>query len=233
MTIIRTKKVLRPRSAHDFYETPPELVQAALDLLPAYLKPKVIHDPGAGTGVWGREAHKVFPKATIVGIDSHYSKPDGNAYKLWIESDYIQYAYPGVDLVIGNPPYGDEWNEFQKLEKKRLGKKYIRPKRPASFPMADAEAFVRAGYNSLRPNGIMIYLLRLAFLESQKRGEGLWVDMPPLSVHVLIERPSFTGNGKTDETAYAIYLWRKPGNAVPSWQDNWDGFPDLQWLSWR
>lgn len=49
-------------------------------------------------------------------------------------------------------------------------------------------------------------LLRLNFLASQKRRE--WFKAhEPSALFILSERPSFTGNGKTDATDYAWFYW--------------------------
>jgi hypothetical protein len=67
------------------------------------------------------------------------------------------------------------------------------------------------------------FLLRLSFLESAARFRtGIWAELA--RVHVLAERPSFTGNGRTDASAYAWFVWktaRPPGPAaitVHSWK---------------
>lgn len=98
------------------------------------------------------------------------------------------------DLVVGNPPY-----------------KY-------------AEEFVRAGLEALESDGTMIYLLRLAFLEGQARARGLWKTHRPDKVYVLGRRPSFTGNGRTDATAYALYVWYAHLGAGST--------TELHWLNW-
>lgn len=225
MTIIRTDKPLQPRRKNEFYETPEPLVRAALDLLPN-LRYKTILDPGAGNGVWGRVARANWPSAEITGIDLHNARR-GSPYNIWKIGNYALYESASLDLIIGNPPYGDAWEEEQKRKRataKHKGQPYHKPKRPARVgPFADAEVFVRHSLHLLKPKGYLVFLLRLAFLESQKRGNGLWDEFPPQAVHVLVERPSFTGNGKTDETAYAIYIWRK----------DWTGDTRLEWLSWR
>ena len=55
------------------------------------------------------------------------------------------------------------------------------------------------------------FLLRLAFLESQRRA-AFWRRWPAARIWVLSERPSFTQGG-TDSTAYAFFLWdrARPG----------------------
>lgn len=88
-------------------------------------------------------------------------------------------------------------------------------------PYKFAEAFVRKSLQHVE--GQVLFLLRLAFLEGQKRCEGLWKDYPPKEVHVLGRRPSFTGNGKTDATAYALFLW----------DTTYRGDTLLKWLNWH
>jgi hypothetical protein len=76
----------------------------------------------------------------------------------------------------------------------------------------------------LRPGGQLLFLLRLAFLESQGRYQRLYSGgLKPVRVWSLVERPSFTGNGKTDATTYALFLWQK----------GWREGCTLDWLSWR
>lgn len=88
-------------------------------------------------------------------------------------------------------------------------------------PYRLAEEAVRWGLTHLRFGGAVVMLLRLAFLEGQARGRGLWREFPPSRVRVLTRRPSFTGNGKTDATAYAIFEWAGSPKATT-----------LDWLDW-
>jgi hypothetical protein len=97
------------------------------------------------------------------------------------------------DGVIGNPPY-----KF-------------------------AEEFVRKSMDLLVDHGFIIFLLPLSFLESVKRGQGLFQDFPPYDVMVSMRRISFTKNRKADNTAYAIYTWIK--NTSPD--------TTLSWLDWN
>lgn len=73
------------------------------------------------------------------------------------------------------------------------------------------------------PAGLVRAALRLAFLEGQRRTAGLWKSHRPHTVAVCGKRPSFTGNGKTDATAYAVFIWHKRA-----------GIQDtvLTWLHW-
>lgn len=202
MPIIQTTKALRPREPNDHYPTPLPLCRAALKLLPrnlnqARMNPFIV-DPGAGTGVWGTAAKELWPDAEISGCDIR-DLPQPPAYDQWIPNwNFLTQAVGGgADLVMGNPPY------------------------------SLAEDFVRKAHRFVWEDRFIVFLLRLAFLESQTRGRGLWKEFPPLSVHVLVSRPSFITEGpkkgNTDATAYAIYVWRS----------GWHGSTELKWLDWE
>lgn len=192
--IITTDKQMRPRDPDDFYPTPAGLCDAALAILPPGFCPDRILDPGAGAGPWGAAARDRWgPAPYIVGSKLRTTTPPAS-YDYWAIGDFLtDPAFapdpvsfpPMVDLVIGNPPY------------------------------KHAEAFVRRSLALTRPGGYVAFLLRLAFLEGQARGAGLWREFPPAHVAVCSRRPSFTGNGKTDATAYAVIVWRV-GTAVTS-----------------
>lgn len=191
MPIITTTKQMRPRDSHDFYPTPLKVCLQAIALLPDDFVPATVLDPGAGTGVWGQAVNEFYPLAEITGVEIRHDAPAPAAYQYWCHDDFRLWRnFNNVDLVIGNPPY-----------------KY-------------AEQFVRLGMRMLNADGIMCFLLRLAFLEGQDRGADLWRRLPPYQVAVCSNRPSFTGDGKTDATAYAIFYWRK----------GWSGETRLTWL---
>ena len=68
----------------------------------------------------------------------------------------------------------------------------------------NAEAHVR---HALARAPRVAMLLRLAFAETKKRAP-FWEEWPAAAVHVLAERPSFTGNG-TDGCAYGLFVWSR------------------------
>lgn len=70
-------------------------------------------------------------------------------------------------------------------------------------PYKAAEEWVRA---AVQPGRTVAALLRLGFLASSGRA-GLFVAVGIPDVYVLSRRPSFTGNGKTDGTDYAWFVW--------------------------
>lgn len=74
-------------------------------------------------------------------------------------------------------------------------------------PFSLAQEFVE---KALEQADCVLFLLRLAFLESTKR-EHFFKKLGVPDVLVIPERVSFTGDGKTDSTAYAWMRWRRDG----------------------
>ncbi len=72
-------------------------------------------------------------------------------------------------------------------------------------PFSLAEAFARACLARAGKTGIVIMLLRLAFLESGKRVA--FHREHPADIYPLARRPSFTDGSATDSTAYAWWVW--------------------------
>ena len=84
-------------------------------------------------------------------------------------------------------------------------------------PYSDAERHCIHAIKNAR-NGVA-FLLRLGFLASAKRKQ-FWKEYPPTRVIVLSERPSFTGDGKTDGQEYAFFVWEKGAERMPiEWLD--------------
>jgi hypothetical protein len=95
-------------------------------------------------------------------------------------------------LPLGRRAYVGEFLDYQESHDWIIG----------NPPYRDAEAHVR---HALKLAPRVAFLLRLAFLESVKRGD-LWMNHPPAHVWVLQKRPSFTG-GRTDSCAYGWFYW--------------------------
>ncbi len=176
--MIFTNKDLPPRREYDFYPTPLSFARTALDLLPLAFYPRSIIDPGAGTGIWGEAAKAKWPKSIINGYEIRQEDQPGE-YNYWKTGDYLDIEITGgVSLVMGNPPY-----KF-------------------------AEEFIRKSLDLLEDGGYLVFMLRLAILESKKRMQ-LWKDYPRKKVVVCANRPSFSGDGKTNATAFAFLYWEK------------------------
>jgi hypothetical protein len=170
-------------------------LRSLVELSPINLTSPRILDPGAGRGVWGVAARQLYPGALITGVElQDRAKPP--EYNHWVVADFLNNypdPYPQYDLIIGNPPY-----KF-------------------------AESFIQKCLTLLAPRGEMIFLLRIGFLEGQKRLKSLWEPYPPSKVLVSSRRPSFTENGRTDGTGYALYLWERGHK----------GGTALKWLNWQ
>ena len=69
-------------------------------------------------------------------------------------------------------------------------------------PFGIAEEFVRG---AMARCDVVVMLLRLSWLASETRADFLRENTP--SVYVLPNRPSFTGDGKTDAADYAWMVW--------------------------
>lgn len=195
--INKSKEELPDRRKFDFYPTPYELCLATMQvccgelwLLENHYSDKIVAlDPGAGTGVWGRALKKFFPEAEIHAIEIQ-NLPKNDNYTGWIRGDFLDDAVQEhldfymatknerINLIIGNPPY-----------------KY-------------AEEFIRKGLEIIPDEGYLIFLLRIDFLGSIKRGEGLFKDYPPNKVIVSSRRPSFTGDRKTAGDNYCVGVWK-------------------------
>ena len=77
-------------------------------------------------------------------------------------------------------------------------------------PFSLAMEFVERALREVAPGGIVVALLRLAWLASAKRAA--FHRAHPSRVLVLPRRPSFTDNGKTDSADYGWFLFgRDPG----------------------
>lgn len=169
------------RAEGDFYATPAWCVRAIVPHLPPA---HTILEPSAGEGAIVAVFAETYPGAQIVAIEAD----EGRAAKLEalagvrvlrgdtleITTDTASALFCAFDLVIGNPPYNA------------------------------AERHVCAARLAAKQNGTVAMLLRLNWLEGQKRAE--FHKRHPADVFVLPRRPSFTNKG-TDATAYAWFVW--------------------------
>lgn len=182
---------LPDRVEFDFYPTPIELCRIVVSNL-SIGYPKLVLDPGAGTGVWGRALREEYPNSKIVGIEIRdVSHP--KEYDVWVSGDFLKMVKQDTfNLVIGNPPY------------------------------RCAGEFLNKSLNIIKDNGYIVFLLKLSFLESKDRfikyySKGL----NPKEVWVSVRRVSFTGNRKSNADAYGIFIWQKGymGDTILRWLD--------------
>jgi len=186
---IRENTNLPKRKAFDLYPTERTLISAALkEIVPALRsQPKSVLDPGAGDGRWGYIAAQMANAGRISGVELRdQPRPDG--FTFWFpKQDFLSWLPESsypFDLIVGNPPF-----------------KY-------------AEGFVRHAFDLLAPNGTLAYLLKIGFMASVSRYEGLWNQVYPKEVLVCSTRPSFY-NGSTGGDEYAVFVWQKDEHGDP------------------
>lgn len=201
--VIITKKQTHARAQQDFYPTPLDLAQTIVrKYVP--LHACTFLDPGCGDGVFARALRSSFnwqTGLTVSGIDTVDRQAAQYYDNFWL-ADFVQHSSFKTaagkalvfDCVIGNPPY------------------------------SLAEAFVRKSFQLLEYGGSILFLLKLAFLESKTRARGLFAENPPAFVHVLAQRPSFDGTGHTNDYAFAVFVWEKRRMKCST---------ALDWLDWR
>jgi hypothetical protein len=184
-----TKAALPERHPTDHYPTPRGLVEAAVNRILIPGRAQRVLDPGAGTGVWGEVWRERDEEAFITGVELLPTFKRPPAYDDWLIGDFLGWTPPFLyDVVLGNPPYG-------KL----------------------AEGFIRKSVECLRDGGRMLFLLRTEFQNSERRARGIFTDFPPHSIFPLAQRPSFTGDGKTQPQDYTLFYWVKGHTGTARW----------------
>lgn len=193
------------RLADDTYYTPDALAEALVGLLPPSVIMQEPHarvlEPSVGNGAFVRALVKHNPK---LWIDTCDLAPTGVSIDTVYTGSHTVGDFlnmrkplfaPGYSLILGNPPY------------------------------KHAEEHIAHALSMIYDDAIVAFLLRVGIMEGKKRaafwhGPGACLE----HVHVLAERPSFTGGG-TDASAYAWFTWRKgytgPATIQPGW--SWRG----------
>lgn len=173
------------RKAYDFYATPPETVRAFLANFDGISSGDRILEPSAGNG----QIVKVLREGGYDNrIDAVELRPEERgtlealADNVTIGSFFDYEPDCGYDVIIGNPPY------------------------------SLALDFINKSLELLHPGGLLIFLLRTNFLESEKRFKW-WQEHPLSGLYTLHKRPSFTGRG-TDATSYSWFVWEWGGDRL-------------------
>lgn len=208
--MIITQKDLPKRHKFDEYITPKPYIKAVIESFEGALSWELtsgscrVLDPGAGTGNWGSVLSDELPRSVDYDYEIHgvelqgMEKPAG--YDLWYnDSDFItwqpQYEY---DIILGNPPF-----------------KY-------------AEQFLDRAFELTSENGIILFLLRNQFSESKKRYTKYFSksEKKPATISQSVRRIPWyydqTGSKKTNDSAFAMYLWVKGepiSNTIFEWLD--------------
>lgn len=197
------------RHPDDFYETPVEAIDAALDALglDATFAGYIV-DAGSGTGAIASRIAIRCPLADVRGVEltpELVAKAQARAPNVaWEIADWLEWQPDGApDLVLGNPPYQKmHWDPDVIIESgKRKGEK-------GKWMVDDkhlAEKFIRKALHVVGKRGRVGMLLRANYMVPAVR-RALRKEFGLPARHELEQRPSFNGSG-TDATDYAWHEW--------------------------
>lgn len=172
------------RAPLDFYGTPARLAAAICELLDRCgVRPELVIEPSAGHGAFVNAARLTWMDARIVAVEIDAAKRP--LLKL---ADHV---------LIG------DWVRVAPSISKRAPLLIL-----GNPPYCDAEGHIRAALDAMAECDSLALLLRINFLGSHDR-VALW-RTPGLKHCVpVVPRPSFTLDGKTDGTEYAVLWWEK------------------------
>lgn len=191
------------RDALDRYYTPPGVARACVDALELESAPQRTLEPSIGCGAFARAALERWPDTELWGVDLD---PAAAGLQLPDRRRRIVGDWPSVASSFSS--------HKQACPDLVIG----------NPPYRDAESHVRAAIGTGAQ--AVAFLLRLGFLAGRARGAGLWAEHPPAEVHVLVGRPSFSANGRTDSQEYALFVWRS------AWLPFARQPPIIRWLYW-
>ncbi len=169
------------RRKGDFYETPGWAVDVIIPHLP-FATASLVVDAGAGTGAISERIARLFPQLEVLGVEKQ------------------------PDLIVkarARGLYACEFIEadFESWQSDRSSPDIV----IMNPPYSRAIEFIRRAQQIVRRGGHVAALLRLGFLASSSRFD--FHTKHPSRVRVLDRRPSFTGDGKTDASDYAWFVW--------------------------
>jgi hypothetical protein len=163
------------RHPDDYYATPAWTTNLILHMLPTE---GIIMEPSAGEGaIVGCLLAAGWPPDMVraVEIDPDRAAVCAKTGVKTIVGDFLGQDWPGTNCVLMNPPF------------------------------SRAQEFIEHALHIVQPHhGMVVCLLRLNFLEGQKRAA--FHGQYPSDVYVMPRRPSFTGKG-TDATGYGWFVW--------------------------
>lgn len=202
--VIITSRQTKPRRENDAYCTPQDLANNIVKRLVPFeplihlppVHPLKILEPSCGNGAFTKAIKSYYCNSIVTGIDLVTPITNNTCVDIFYQKNFLEFTTNDkYDLVIGNPPY------------------------------KCAEEFVRHSFDLLGDYGQILFLLKLAFLESKKRYDFFRHSHTPAKVHVLVSRPSFDGTGKTNDYAFAVFHWVK---GIPGKINT-----ELDWFKWK
>ena len=178
----------------DVYLTPPWCVDR---LLEAWVPASAIADgcstclePCVGTG------------NIVRAFNRQYQKARWNVFDIDLAPSKLREACSGIkDMWHGDfiCEEGDAGPSYYDLTD-HVGLVLTNP------PFTLAQQFIRHARHWC-PNADLMFLLRLGFLAAEKRAK-FYAEMGTPDIYVLPNRPSFTGDGRTDGVDYAWFHWK-------------------------
>jgi hypothetical protein len=197
------------RQEADFYPTPDRLAlascKAVKEIVPA---PDFIIEPSAGAGAYVRAARETWgrPRFGLHAVEIRREERDGliasgaDIVHICPLEEYLpKFLPPARTVVVGNPPY------------------------------SIAEKHVQLLLDYLLPGSFIAFLLKLGFLGTKKRAEGIWKEEPTQCHYIwpILGRPSFitSDTGSTsDVNEYAMFIWEVGYRGPPIIR-----FPHIRW----
>ena len=169
------------RMSNDNYPTPvadaSRIVKHLVETFDIDPTVTTVLDPACGEGNLHRALlDNGFLRGNLYGIEIDEALAEKNSHAAVIEcSDALQVGWPKRGMIFMNPPY------------------------------SHAMEFVERAMDDAKNHGtIVVALLRLSFLGSQKRAS--FHQEHPAHVIVLKKRMKFVGNA-TDTTDHAVFVW--------------------------
>ncbi len=148
-----------------------------------------------------------------IDLDPGAREPAATANAEFVNLPFLEWrGQPagGYDVILANPPFA-----APPLPGKDRGE-----------PIAADHVLHALGMLSV--GGVMACLIRQSFLATQDRAK-LFARYCPAAVDMLVERPSFTADGKTDQHEYCVIYWQRESRLLFRRPES----TILRWLSWK
>lgn len=186
------------KGGRDNYPTPDIYadwaVQRALELYLNYPQLFIGLEPGCGSSAPFLTALTKYTRVAAIGVEKEQWVPKTPEQTL----DSLDRTYMKLHMGV----------DFLSAESDKIWK----PKGEENFdiiatnpPFSVCEAFMDKALSLLHPQGVMVFLLRMAIMGSRKR-LGFWKEHMPLEIAHFVRRISFDGTS-TDYAEYACFFW--------------------------
>lgn len=175
-------------------------------------------EPSSGGGAFLRAIHKAYLIGSreqgwlvqAVDVDPGAFGPAHDLGAVFFNRPWLDWMPEGqVDFIAMNPPFAEP-----PPPGKTKGKTIVTP-------------HVKKALEQLAVGGVCCCLVRQSFLATKERAE-LFALYRPLKVVILVERPSFTSDGHTDQHEYCVVYWQRESETVFSTRET-----TLGWIQWK